>query len=125
MKTILVVEDELPILKMVKVILAAADYGVLCASSANHALQLASLYKSPIDLLLADVMLSPGMLGTELAVRLKRSHPAMRVILMSGKPGGNLAVLQGGWQFLAKPFMREQLLAKIRAELETKGAAGG
>jgi DNA-binding response OmpR family regulator len=120
---ILIVEDDPPIMRLVKSILAESHYEVLCATSAEEGLRIAVERKGSIDLLLADVIL-PGMLGTELAAKLKKTRPAMRVILMSGKSRGSLAVLQGGWQFLAKPFMRSELLERIRAELEGKSAAG-
>jgi DNA-binding response OmpR family regulator len=117
--SILVVEDEPIIMRLVKNILAGSGYEVLCATTAEEGLKIATDRDGPIDLLLADVIL-PAMLGTELAIKLKKARPAMRVILMSGKSRGSLSVLQGGWQFLAKPFMRSELLERIRAELEGK-----
>ena len=131
--TILVVEDNKALLRLVKSILtrgecgedcgARPDYEVLCASSATEALRIGMEYPGPIHLLLADVMM-PDMLGTEVASLLKAARPSIRVILMSGYPDGKLAVLDAGWQFLQKPFMGEALLARVRIAL-TAQAAGG
>jgi DNA-binding response OmpR family regulator len=119
MVSILIVEDEPPIMRLVKSILAGSGYEVLCATTAEEGLKMAADRDAPIHLLLANVIL-PGMLGTELAKMLKKARPTMRVILMSGKSRGSMAVLQGGWQFLGKPFMRTELLERIRGELEGK-----
>jgi FixJ family two-component response regulator len=60
----------------------------------------------------SDVMM-PSMSGPELALRLKKSRPDMRVMLMSGYPNGALLVLNYGWHFIEKPFVAAQLIAKI------------
>ncbi len=128
-KTILVVEDNSGVLKLVQVILQA-DYDVLTADSAEKGLALGLEFPHPIDLLISDVVM-PGMYGPELAAQVKEARPQMRVILMSGKVEGRLRVLGGdlltgqGWRFLAKPFWGPELLALVRAELQAvRGAAG-
>jgi CheY-like chemotaxis protein len=132
--TILVVEDDQFVLKLVKQILTNGecaaencshkpDYEVLTARSAAEGLRIGLEFPRPIHLLLADVVME-GMLGTEVAERIKEQRPAMRVILMSGYLEGELKVLQGGWKFLRKPFVAEALLDRVRAALETQAAGG-
>jgi DNA-binding response OmpR family regulator len=100
----------------VEIILTEGGYQVISAASADKGLCLGLEFPHPIHLLLADVML-PGMLGPELASQIKAARPSMRVILMSGKAGGELKVLNAGWQFLGKPFLPAALLERVRAVL--------
>ena len=110
-KTILVVEDTALVLSTVRMILERANFTVLAAASADEAMRLAGCAKT-IDLLLSDVMM-PDMSGPDLALKLKELRPEMRVILMSGYPGGGMLVLNYGWHFMKKPFVAVQLVAKI------------
>lgn len=114
-KTILVVEDTVLVLNTVRLILERADFTVLAAASAAEGMRLAGSAKT-IDLLLSDVMM-PDMSGPDLALKLKKLRPEMRVILMSGYPGGGMLVLNYGWYFIRKPFVAVQLVAKINEVL--------
>jgi two-component system, cell cycle sensor histidine kinase and response regulator CckA len=80
---------------------------VVTASSGPEALGIARTEK--LDLLLTD-MVMPGMSGRDLARELMREHPETRVVFMSGYHQGTPI---HGWQFIAKPFDRRALLAKI------------
>ena len=113
-KTILVVEDTALVLKTVRMILERAKFTVLAAGSASEAMRLAEC--SAIDLLLSDVMM-PDMSGPDLAQKLKKLRPEMRVMLMSGYPDGAMLVLNYGWHFIEKPFVAVQLVAKINEVL--------
>jgi DNA-binding NtrC family response regulator len=110
-KTILVVEDNASLLALVQTILTEAGFTVLTAANADDAVGFAGHAKT-IDLLLSDVMMPDGS-GPDLALNLKRSWPEMRVILMSGYPGGEILVLNYGWHFIRKPFVPVQLVAMI------------
>jgi DNA-binding response OmpR family regulator len=132
MITILVVEDEPAVLALVKEILGFTAYQVFYASSAAEGSRIAEKFAGSIHLLLANVILDGGKLGTELAFEVKLARPEMRVMLINGKACGDLAVLQHrcqieGWQLLGKDFVAEDLLGRIRAELGGGGglAAGG
>ena len=111
-QTILVVEDDPAILKMVKLIFEEAGFGVLSAGSANQARLIAEGFPHPIHLLLSDVMM-PDVSGPELANTLKQNRPEMRVLLMSGFADGAMLVLNHGWHFIAKPFLASTLLARV------------
>jgi two-component system cell cycle sensor histidine kinase/response regulator CckA len=120
-KTILVVDDEPAVLRLVQQILLKGGHTVLVASSAPEGLAIGA-YQPPgsIDLLLCDVLL-PGMLGPELAAQIKETRPQMRVILMSGETG---KALSNGWVFLGKPFLPARLLELVHAELERPSVHG-
>lgn len=117
-KTILAVEDAAAVLSVVREILEDANFNVLAAANAGEAIRLAGLAKT-VDLLLSDVMM-PDMSGPDLATKLKASRPEMRVILMSGYPGGEILILNHGWHFIQKPFVPVELVAKVRQVLDEK-----
>jgi|SRR5579871_2764754 len=112
-ETILVVEDHSALLKLVRQILQDAGFTVLSATNASKARWLEAEYPGTIDLLLSDVRMR-GMSGVTLAKRLKEKRPQMRVMLMSGYPGGDLLVLEYGWHYIEKPFVPAALIARIK-----------
>ncbi|MFL5437324.1 MAG: ATP-binding protein [Myxococcales bacterium] len=116
-ETVLVAEDEAPVRAVVRRILADAGYKVLEAANGEEALALAQRHSGSIDLLLADLVM-PGMGGKELARRLCNGSAATRVLYLSGYfgPSGDSEPSQD--QFLAKPFTRDELLARVRAQLD-------
>ncbi len=111
--TVLLVEDHAALLKLVKQILENANFTVIPASNAKHAMQVEAEFPGTIDLLLSDVRMR-GMSGPELAKMLKERRPQMRVMLMSGYPGGALLVLNYGWHYIEKPFVPSALVSKIK-----------
>jgi two-component system, cell cycle sensor histidine kinase and response regulator CckA len=123
-QTILVVEDHVLLLKLIKQILEDAHYTVLTASSAKKAIGLEAEFAGAIDLLLSDVMM-PGISGPDLAKKLKEQRPEMRIILMSGYPDGGLLVLNYGWHFMQKPFMPRALVGRIKDVLQSKTSEQG
>ncbi|SPF48788.1 Response regulator receiver protein [Candidatus Sulfopaludibacter sp. SbA4] len=112
-ETILLVEDHSALLKLVKQILEDANFTVIPASSVKEAVQLEADYPGTIDLLLSDVRMK-NVSGPNLAKRLKERRPQMRVMLMSGYPGGALLVLNYGWYYIEKPFIPSVLVSKIK-----------
>jgi two-component system cell cycle sensor histidine kinase/response regulator CckA len=61
----------------------------------------------------------PGMSGPDLAKKLKKQRPKMRIILMSGYPDGGLLVLNYGWHFMQKPFMPRALVGRVKDVLHS------
>lgn len=111
-KTILVVDDEARILKMVSGFLIRNDvYNVLTATSGAEAVQLSHEHQGEIDLLLTDFRM-PEMPGDVLATEMSYARPNLKVLMMSGFTDGML-VLNEGWHFLSKPFIPSQLNAII------------
>ena len=123
-ETVLLVEDEEGVRKLVQGILARQGYQVLEATSGEEALDMAHEHKGKIDLLLSDVVLV-GMSGRELSERMRIQMPTLKVIYMSGYTDDAIVrhgVLTESAEFLQKPFSSEHLLRKVRAVLE-KGRA--
>ena len=118
LETILVVEDDLGILTMVKLVLEEAGYEVLPAGSARDARLIAEGFPRAIHLLLSDVMM-PDVSGPELAESLKEYRGEMRVMLMSGFADGAMLVLNHGWHFIQKPFLVSALLVRVNDVLHS------
>jgi two-component system cell cycle sensor histidine kinase/response regulator CckA len=118
-ETILVVEDDAAILKLVQLILEDAGFEVLVASSAKRAGVVEADFPRTIHLLLSDIMM-PDMCGPDLAALLKRRRPEMRVMLMSGYADGAMLVLNHGWYFIGKPFLPSALVGRVTDVLHTK-----
>ena len=120
-ETILVVEDEDTLRRLVARILKRHGYEVLAASNGGEALLICEQREGAIHLMLTDVVM-PQMSGPELADRLRDVVPDMRVLFMSGYTD-NAMVHQGlidrDVQFLQKPFTAEAVAAKVRSVLDT------
>jgi len=84
MKTLLIVDDELVVLKLLGALLKK-QYIVLEATTAEEARRLFVEHGQAIDLLVADLTL-PTSSGTEVAVSLRSLAPSLPVILTSGYP---------------------------------------
>ena len=111
-KNILVVDDDESILGLVSKLLAEAHYNVLTANTGARGLQQSREFAGDIDLLLSDFQMPGGISGVDLATAMTAERPALKVLLMSGFPGGML-VLNEGWHFPAKPFVASQLRALV------------
>jgi DNA-binding response OmpR family regulator len=88
---------------------------VLKASDGAEALSVASGWDGPIDAMISDVAM-PGLRGPDLAASLAASHPAMRVMFVSGEGDGPLSC--EALPLLAKPFRPSQLVARVRDLLD-------
>ncbi|MCG8592360.1 MAG: PAS domain-containing protein [Proteobacteria bacterium] len=125
-ETILVVEDESAIRRLVVETLARKGYEVLEASNGREALELASRYDAPIDLLVTDVVM-PEMSGPELCQHLQRERPGCRVLFMTGYandsfPGATR--LDPTDSLLEKPFRPRALIQHVREVLERSASLG-
>ena len=121
-ETVLLVEDEPMVRELVREILAGKGYPVLEASNGTEAILLCDGHPGPVHLLLTDVVM-PGMSGKELARRLVKSRPEMKVIFMSGYAEEVIAdqgVLDAGTAFIKKPFSPGVLARKIREVLDAR-----
>ncbi len=120
-RTILVVEDEESIRKLVVHILESEGYRVLPARDSGDAFMTSENHAGPIHLLLTDILMDPHMDGIQLAQHLCILRPEMRVLYMSGYPK-NLTVRanleMSSEVFMAKPFTPETVRAKVLAILE-------
>ena len=120
-ETILVVEDEDGVGKIVKKTLHELGYGVILAAQAQEAIQKASEYdEQAIQLMITDVVM-PGMSGRELKDHLISLRPKMKVIFMSGYTDDDIirhGILKKEMHFIQKPFSMEALAQKVRMVLD-------
>jgi CheY-like chemotaxis protein len=113
-ETVLLVEDDDSLRALTERILHRRGYVVLSAATAAEAIRLAATHDR-IDLLLTDVVM-PDSSGPEIAVALRRQHPALPVVYMSGYAESILATrteLPAGATLLHKPVSAHQLLSTI------------
>jgi CheY-like chemotaxis protein len=118
-ETVLVVEDEEAVRKLVKSVLTGAGYEVLEAATPELAVQRASMHDGDIHLLLTDVVM-PGMGGPQLAQKIVSARPTIKVLYMSGYTDNAIVhhgVLDPGTAFLEKPIRPEALQTKVREVL--------
>jgi two-component system cell cycle sensor histidine kinase/response regulator CckA len=114
-ETILVVEDDASLRKMVGTLLASTGYKILEAGTAEAAVRMVRSLKGPVDLLVTDVLL-PDLNGVELSALLKTIQPSLRVLLISGYTGDLIAqyeAIDPKLRLMEKPFTRRALLATI------------
>ncbi len=119
-ETILVVDDEPQILRLVRDTLAPLGYRVVTAASGRSALARLERESLAVDLLLTDVIMQ-DMNGRQLADRVRQLQPAVRVLFMSGY-ADNLITAKGvlreeGAYFLHKPIVPLSLARKVREVL--------
>jgi len=120
-ETVLVAEDEEALRQVVVQVLKLHGYTVLEAASGRDALEIWERADRPVDLLLTDMVMPGGVMGSELAERLTRQCPSLKVIYTSGySPGmaGKDASLLEGRNFLPKPYSITQLARFVRECLD-------
>jgi len=109
--TILVVEDECLVRLDAAEILRTAGFEVVEAADAGQALDVLA-HRSDIDLLFTDINMPGELDGIELARRIRRSRPAIHVLLTSGHVRPDRADLPDG-AFLPKPYSPESMTRTV------------
>ncbi|HTA47431.1 MAG TPA: response regulator [Bryobacteraceae bacterium] len=113
-QTILLVDDEDGVRHVMQSFLRVEGYQTLEARDAAEAESIAQTCKTPIHLLITDVLL-PGVKGPQLAERLKRLQPDMRVLFVSGYPLDSLETGEAtNPPLLLKPFAGLDLIRSVR-----------
>ncbi|MGZ3475403.1 MAG: ATP-binding protein, partial [Polyangiales bacterium] len=113
---LLVIEDEVPLRRILAVMLEDRGYRVFAAEGPEHALEIAR--DQEIDLVLTDVVM-PRASGPELAAKIALLRPNARVLYMSGYAEERLlSRTSAGVDWLPKPFGAEELARKIRGILD-------
>jgi len=126
-ETILIVEDEPVLREMTRSILENSGYRILEAASGKEALDVWKRCTSPVNLLLTDMMMPEGVSGMDLADRLLRLQPGLKIIFTSGYTAHEIdtAVLtRTRAQFLQKPYSYEGLARIVRHCLDQPLANG-
>ena len=107
--------------EMLKTILVAKGYQVLTASDGIEALEVYSLHREEIGLVIADIGL-PRLAGSEVFLRLKQNNPAIKVILASGflEPALKAEMIKAGAkEIIQKPYQPNDFLRSVRKALDT------
>lgn len=124
-ETVLLVEDDAPVLRLARRLLDGLGYRVLVAASPREALRVIDEHEGAIDVLMTDVVM-PEMSGRDLWESASARRPAMRCLYMSGYPNDIIAPEEAfapGIGFLPKPFSARDLSIKLRDLLGTAGPA--
>ncbi len=119
-ETILLVEDDLSILKLAQKILDGLGYTVLITSTPSEAIGIAEEHPGEIHLLITDVIM-PEMNGRELAEKIQSFCPTLKRLFMSGYTANVIAhhgVLDDGVHFIQKPFSRRDMARAVRKALD-------
>jgi PAS domain S-box-containing protein len=126
-ETILLVEDEEAVRKLVRRTLEQQGYRVVVAGSGMEALDMVQNHPGPIQLVITDVVM-PQMGGQQLAERLKALRPEIQVLYVSGYTESavvrNGSLAKGG-TFLQKPFTPLALTRRVRGLLDKAQGAPG
>jgi two-component system, cell cycle sensor histidine kinase and response regulator CckA len=116
--TVLIVDDEPEVRKLVAAMLVRNGYTVISADTGENAIRL--FRNNPdTELLLTDVV-APGMSGPMIADEIAALKPGIKVLFMSGYDGTQVVqryVVEKGYSLLVKPFTVEQLERKVRGVL--------
>ncbi|MCG8642776.1 MAG: response regulator [Desulfobacterales bacterium] len=119
-ETILIVEDDICLRKVIISILDQYGYATFEAEDGLQALQLCTEPDRTLDLMITDVVM-PQMNGKESADQIVSLHPNLKVLFISGYTDNAIVhhgVLSKGLNFLEKPFTPERLLKKVRNVLD-------
>lgn len=119
-ETILLVEDDAVLKKLISRVLNKFGYKVWAAGNGGEALSICEKEKGPIHLMLTDVVM-PQMSGTELAERVAALRPGIEVVYMSGYTTNAIVhhgVLDAGINFIQKPVKIFTLIQKVREVLD-------
>ena len=121
-ETLLVIEDEPSVRRLLATFLRDAGYKVLDTGHADEALPLAEKYAGGIDMLVTDVVM-PGTSGVDLALRVRQARPGIPVLFISGYGGRDLAqrgMNETRGELLVKPFSRDELMRSVRRMLDAR-----
>lgn len=124
--TILVVDDERISRRVAYRILSEDGYRVLEAENYLETISVLGQARGRVDLVMIDVVM-PECDGVELARRIRAEWPNQRILYMSAHPA-EVLVRHGlaslDVPFLAKPYTRDEALAKVREALERRHKTG-
>ena len=119
-ETILLVEDDVLVLNLMRQILRQYGYSVIEADNGHEGLQASARHEGAIELLITDVVM-PQLGGPELAQQLKETRVGMKVLFISGYVDEAVfrrSKLEPGEVLMQKPFMPEALVGKVREILD-------
>lgn len=116
---ILLVDDDVELLKALTKILEKEGYAVVAMPDANAAVRHVNTTKQRFDLVITDVSM-PGMSGTTLLTAFKTAFPKTPVIIITAFADWGQymnALREGAFEYLYKPVEKDQLLAAVQRAL--------
>jgi len=123
--TILIVDDEPFVLRLMAATLRAAGYELLQADGGDEALAICESHAHCIDLMISDVAM-PRMNGRALADCMNHKYPDVPIVFVSGYPESRAIVagltargFENGFTYLQKPFRPQELLNAVKTVLRT------
>lgn len=122
-RTLLVVDDEPDVLRLIQSILTEEGYEIITATNAERAIEAFGKLPAPPDLVLTDVVM-PGMSGPMLVDHLMGIEPHLKVLFMSGFDDRQVVqryVIEKGFHLIPKPFT----IKKLRATIDEALSSGG
>ncbi|MDE3195862.1 MAG: response regulator [Acidobacteriota bacterium] len=125
-RTVLVVDDESDVLRLVEAILSERGHRVLLARGAENAIRTFERLNPHPDMILTDVVM-PGMSGPMLIDHLLTLQPDLRVLFMSGYDDRQVVqryVIEKGFALIAKPFTLQGLADAVEKVLDGKAVEG-
>jgi len=120
--TILIIDDELEIQKLLFKALSKKGFKILQASNGTEGLELLNNYKGKIDLVILDILM-PGISGTKVLAEINAKYPELPVLIISGYTEENLEEAISHlkyWDFMMKPFSLGEISGKIKEFFEKK-----
>ena len=120
-ETILIVEDDEPLLRLLRFFLDDAGYNVMSAKNGEEAVDMYIKHREKIDLVVTDLGL-PGLTGKEEMATLERINPSVRIICASGfiVPTVERELFRAGAKaIISKPYAPEEILQKVRTVLDS------
>lgn len=122
--TVLVVDDDSYILGAISALCVRLPFHGLYGENPTDALNTSQQAGLKLDLLICDIHLGGGINGVELAARIRRRHPRVKVIYMSGDPKAELLIADQTVPLLRKPFTLKDLEIGIRTALAESARTG-
>ncbi len=119
-ETIFIVEDNIQVRNLARLILIGAGYQVLEAEDGIDALHQFETYKDEIDLVVMDVVM-PRLGGKDVMEQMLKERPDIKIIFTSGYSASGIHtnfILEEGLEFIAKPYSTDVLRARVRAVLD-------
>jgi len=121
-ETILLVEDNLQVRDLARLILTGAGYRVIEARDGVEAIRIFQQERDAIALVIMDVVM-PRMGGKEVMTRLRQTDPAISILFTSGYSSGGIHtnfILEEGLDFIQKPYDSSTLRARVRYVLDRR-----
>jgi two-component system cell cycle sensor histidine kinase/response regulator CckA len=115
--SVLLVEEETTVRRLMADILSDAKYSVTAVASTKEAIRTAEANDMPFDLLVTEI-LPGGITGTELFAKLRERRPGIEVLYLSSYVRDSEDLLPAGAPCLAKPFSPPALLEAVAGQLE-------